>query len=261
METILNKRFAAIAFVFLTPALLLIAFLGCKEDSPGRLILNFHATVDGEPLAFDQVRYQNPGGAGKFKIRAFQFYLSNIKLVGASGEYSEPESYHLARFDNEDQVYSIVLDGVPRLAYERVEFSIGVDEVANNSIAPLGDLDANSRMAWSWDVGYKFVIFEGVLELDDEQIPLVYHIGFDENYKSIAVNLDERLFGQHEESLDFEVDVMKSFTGTTLVDMALLPSVKFDKTDARLIADNYATMVTLRAPGHGESKVIASARE
>lgn len=247
MALTFNKRFLTIALVFLVPVLLLVAFLLYDLNSPGKLILNFEATVNSEPLAFNKVRYQNPGGDGKFKISAFQFYLSNIKLVSESGEYSEPESYHLARFDNEKQIYSIALEDVPRQAYEKIEFSIGVDKVANNSVVFIGDLDPNGRMAWSWDVGYKFILFEGAIELNDEQIPLAYHVGFDENYKLIAINLDQPLFEQQEESINFKVDIIKLFTGTTVVNMAVLPSVKFDKADARLIANNYESMFTLSA--------------
>ena len=247
MAPVLNNRFALIAFVSLASALLLVAFLLINKNSPGKLILHFRATVDSEPLVFNQIQYHNPGGDGEFKITTFQFYISNVKLVSESGKYSEPESYHLARFDNEKQIYSITLEDVPRQAYEKIEFSIGVDKVANNSVVFIGDLDPNSRTAWSWEVGYKFILFEGVIELNDTLIPLAYHVGFDENYKAIAFNLDQPLFGQREVSVDFNVDIMKLFTGTTVVNMAALPSVKFDKADARLIANNYESMLTLSA--------------
>jgi len=65
-----------------------------------------------------------------------------------------------------------------------------VDPAANGSVAPVGDLDPNGRMAWSWDVGYKFVLFEGGLVLADTQYPLVYHVGFNENYTPLSFGLD-----------------------------------------------------------------------
>ncbi len=69
----------------------------------------------------------------------------------------EPESYHLARFDSDDGTYVIVIENIPREDYRRIEFGIGVDPATNGTMASVGELDPNGRMAWSWDVGYKFV--------------------------------------------------------------------------------------------------------
>ena len=95
--------------------------------------------------------------------------------------------------------------------YRRLEFGIGVDPAANGSIASVGELDPNGRMAWSWEVGYKFVLFEGGLVLGDTQYPLVYHVGFDENYKLASIALDEPLFEREDPSVDFRIDVLQMF--------------------------------------------------
>ena len=218
-----------------------------EKNQPGSLVLRFRAFVEDAPLILNQIRYGNPGGDGEFKVRDFRFFLSNIRLVSGSEEYSVPESYHLVRFDGETKIYQLALDNIPRRPYTEIQFGIGVDKIANSSIESVGDLDPNSRMAWSWDVGYKFILLEGGLLLNDELSPLVYHVGFDENYKPIAVGLEEPLFGQRSQSLTFKVDIMKLFKGTDTIDMSALPSVKFDRADARLIAGNYETMITLCA--------------
>src|SRR5262245_20572814 len=131
-----------------------------RAAQPVELALYFHPFVGPEPLVFNEARYPNPGGEGRFKVRDFQFFLSNIRLADATGAYAEPDSYHLVRFDGEDPVFVIALHGVPRRNYQRIEFGIGVDAAANRSRASRGDLDPNGRMAWSWEVGYKFVLFE-----------------------------------------------------------------------------------------------------
>ena len=64
-----------------------------ETNRPGSLVLRFVAFVEDESLVFHRVRYGNPGGAGEFEIRDFRFFLSNIKLVSGSEEYSVPESY------------------------------------------------------------------------------------------------------------------------------------------------------------------------
>jgi len=149
------------------------------------------------------------------------------------------------RFDSASGKYLITLDDVPRQNYQKIEFGIGVDAAANGAITLSGDLDPNGRMAWSWDVGYKFVLFEGGLVLGDTQYPLVYHVGFDENYKQVSLELDLSLFDDPDARIELRTDLLQMFDGVQTVDMAVLPNVKFDRTDARLLADNYARMMSL----------------
>ncbi|MFT4852290.1 MAG: hypothetical protein ACI82A_003248 [Candidatus Azotimanducaceae bacterium] len=216
------------------------------ENKTETVSLSFSAVVGQAPLVFNQIQYVNPGGEGSFKVRDFLFFISNVKLISDSGTYLEPGSYHLVRFDNNDRTYTIILDDVPKRDYQTIEFSIGVDKTANRSLIAAGDLDPNSRMAWSWDVGYKFILFEGGLALDDVLYPLVYHVGFDENYTSMVFDLESSEY-QDIRTLDFQVDIMKLFKGTHVIDMTTLPSVKFDRQDAKLIATNYQSMVVLCA--------------
>ena len=132
-------------------------------SQPGTVRMRFDAVIGDQPLVFNDARYSNPGGAGMFRIRDFQFFISNIDLHGEKGVYRVPDSYYLARFENSSTSYQIDLTKVSRDSYSAVTFSIGVDEVANGSIMSVGDLDPNSRMAWNWEVGYKFLLFEGAL--------------------------------------------------------------------------------------------------
>jgi hypothetical protein len=215
-----------------------------REAPPVELELRFHAFVGPEPLVLNEPRYPNPGGAGRFAVRDFQFFLSNIRLVGPAGAYVEPDSYHLVRFDGEEPASVIVLRNVPRRDYGTIEFGIGVDAEANSSLVPRGDLDPNGRMAWTWEVGYKFVLLEGMLLRGETNEPLVYHVGFDESYAPVSIDLHGARLDGHGARVDFRVDLLRLFQGSTTVDMAALPSVKFDRADAALLAGNFPAMVT-----------------
>ena len=237
---------------YLIPVLLLLVvavggalYLGSRPDPTVRLSLRFNPFVGEEVLQLEQGRYANPGGEGVFKVRDFQFFISNIRLVAENAVFREPESYHLARFDSEDGTYVLVMENVPRDDYRHIEFGIGVDSAANGTIASVGDLDPNGRMAWSWAVGYKFVLFEGGLELGDSRIPLVYHVGFDENYVQVSIPLTAALFERQEATLDLRADLLQMFKGAQTVDKSTLSNVNFDRGDARMLAKNYARMVSL----------------
>jgi hypothetical protein len=220
------------------------ASLHGRAARPMELTLRLHPFVGAEPLVPNETRYANPGGEGSFGIRDFQFFLSNIRLVGDSSAYAEPDSYHRVRFDGAQAVDVITLRDVPPGDYDRIEFGIGVDPTANHTIEPRGDLDPNSRMAWTWEVGYKFVLIEGDFEHDGTHKPLVYHVGFDENYKPISIGLDPGHPGNRDSNLDFRVDLLKIFAGHATVDMAALSNVVFDRKDAALLARNYAEMIS-----------------
>ena len=145
------------------------------------------------------------------------------------------------RFDNADKSYSVTLRDVPLKTIERIAFSIGPDAAANGSIATVGDLDPNSQMAWSWEVGYKFLLMEGGLDTGDKMEPLVYHVGFNQNRRDLEFTPARHTLAAYR----FDVDAMMLLDSVNTIDMAALPSVKFDKTDSALLADNYATMISL----------------
>ena len=231
-----------------------------RSLQPASVHLRFIAVVGDEELVFDEHLYANPGGRGKFSVRDFLMYVSDIQLVGAEGTYSVPDSYHLARFDNESKTYEISIDQVPRDSYSRVTLSIGVDQEANESFAPVGDLDPNGRMAWNWEVGYKFILFEGSLVVDGERRPLVYHVGFSENRKTLHFDLSDPELVWSPEGLEFEVDLMSLFEGPQTIDMQELSSVKFDSTDAGVLASNYASMISLVSQGSESAEQIPPAR-
>ena len=217
---------------------------------PGTIHLRFNAVMGKQALIFNEPVYANPGGRGMFRVRDFLMYLSNIQLVGATGTYMVPDSYYLARFDNPSTSYDIVIGSVPRDSYSRVILSIGLDEKANASLAPSGDLDPNGRMAWNWEVGYKFVLFEGALLVDGETVPLVYHVGFNENRRTLQFDLADPESLWSPQGLGFSVNLLALFTGKRTVDMQALSNVKFDRADAGMLANNYATMISLGTAGH-----------
>ena len=237
---------AALVSTTLAAAAVLYAAASFLQQTarPVELRLRFHPVVGAEPLVANELRYANPGGEGRFEVRDFQFFLSNIRLAGRTGAYVEPDSYHLVRFDDAEAIYVVTLHDVPPGDYDRIEFGIGVDPAANRSIEPRGDLDPNGRMAWTWDVGYKFVLLEGALVRDGVRTPLVYHVGFDENYKRISSRFDAELLATGDATLNFRVDLLTMFTGHATVDMAALSNVKFDRGDAALLARNYAEMIS-----------------
>ena len=86
------------------------------------------------------------------------------------------------------------------------------------------------------------------MQLGDRRKPLVYHVGFSDNLRRFSFNPGEQMDLDASSQVDFDVDVMKLFDSRNRLDMAEISSVKFNKKDARMLADNYGTMITMREP-------------
>lgn len=228
---------------------------GCGvDDADGPSVtLRFEAQVDGQPLRLGAQRYASPTGSGEFTVEDFKMYISNVVLRNSeNGDvHVEKDSYHLVRFGSETDTFDFVLEGVDASKYDSIDFAIGVDPVRNLSIESLRDLNPNNQMAWNWDVGYKFVLLEGTFYPQNgvTPIPLVYHVGFSENYKELSFDLNEGERSSSAETnttLTFEIEVMEMFRNPEDIDFNVLPSIKFDKSESKMFADNYADMIRLR---------------
>ena len=241
----------------LTKGLLIAASIilwSCDDDgidtTPATVSLNLNSLLNGQPLEMNTQSYDNPNGTGNYIVEDFKFYVTNIKLINSTNgnEFVEPESYHLARFTAGANTYTINIHEVSADNYDQLQFAIGVDPLANTSIDNFGDLDPNNQMAWNWDIGYKFVLVEGrFFDSSATEIPLIFHIGFDENYLIITWDLPQSLdlFQSKSEELNFNVELSEVFNNPNPIDFNMVNRVKFVMSDAQMIAENYRSMVTL----------------
>jgi hypothetical protein len=230
---------------------------GCNRDGTSEprasVTLRFAAQVDRQPLHLGAQRYTAPTGSGEFTVEDFKMYISNVILrnLETGNAHVEKDSYHLVRFGGESNNFDIVLEGVDASDYDAIDFAIGIDPVRNMSIENLRDLNPNNQMAWNWDVGYKFVLLEGTFYPQNglTPIPLVYHVGYSENYKELSFGLDEgerNPSAQTNTTLTFEIELMEMFRNPQDIDFNVLPSIKFDQGESKMFADNYADMIRLQ---------------
>jgi hypothetical protein len=225
-------------------------FVSCNSEKDKKpLTLVFEPYINGQPLALGTNRYPNPNGPGEFTIENFKFYLSNIGLRDSFDRliHSEKDSYHLVRFDGDNGKFFITLKDVPK-EFKLIQFSLGIDSLANHSIAVKGDLDPNNPMAWSWVAGYKFLVFEGnyYSEFRDHITPLVYHLGFTENYRTYNLNIDAKIaLTEKDRTIKFRVEVASLFNTPNRINFDTLSSVTFNKPLAYLLSENLGDMISV----------------
>lgn len=219
---------------FIIALVVSILFISCSSSPVEHL--DFNVYVDGKPMEYG-VSYSSPNGDGTFTISDFKVYISNVKLFSGNDEinvYSEDESYHLLKFQD-DNHFSFSLNNAPQQVYEKISFSLGVDEEANTSINTPGDLDPTNQMAWNWTQGYKFLLLEGLYipESSEFKIPIVFHIGFNENRADFEFPVSPG------KNLDFNIEIGELFKNPNKIDFHTRPKVLFNEKHSAIIRENY----------------------
>ena len=209
--------------------------MGCSSENV--VTLTFDVYVGGEPLEFGK-SYPSPNGDGTYSIHDFKLYVCNVKLISSNGSdenYIEKDSYHLLKFQETNR-FSFALNNVPNESYHKIRISIGVDEEGNFSKGYPGDLDPTNQMAWNWTQGYKFLLLEGLYtpESSDQQVPLIFHIGFSENMKDLQFELASS------NNFQFAIEINELFKNPEVIDFHTYPRILFNPAHSSMISQNYA---------------------
>ncbi len=224
--------------------LLALSLFSCTDEevnpdtsNSATITLSFNNVVDGNPLAYNQ-KYKNVNG-DEFTVSALKYYVSNISLANSDGSsFKVDNSYYLIDEISE----TVIISDVPTGNYTSVNFSIGVDAVANSSTAQTGDLDPNNEMAWNWDTGYKFFLLEGEYNSKNNlEGTMTFHVGKDSNYKTLALAKNFSLTKDEKLTINIDAEVQNVFTNPTTINLESFNKAHGD--NASTLANNYATGV------------------
>lgn len=223
--------------LFIAIAFSLLLFSCTDEEvqpESATIELNFNNEVDGSALVLNQ-NYVNANG-DTYSVESLKYYISNVILTNTdSSTYTVPNSYYL--IDNISETVTIA--NVPTGSYSKITMSIGVDNTANLSTAQTGDLDPNNNMAWSWDTGYKFLLFEGrYTSKNKTEGTFTFHVGKNANYKILNFDKNLTLANASTTSIDFFANVQEIFTNPTSIDLETT-NVSHGENGAT-IANNYS---------------------
>lgn len=241
--------------------LLIIVFSLClfscqeKENVANTTLkLNFANLMTNSPLQLQNTLYTNAAG-NSFSVEQFKYYISNIKLKNSqTGQlFIEANSYHLLERKTNSHIDEILLKNVPVGLYDQIEFSLGIDKAHNLSTDQVGDLDPSNNMAWDWKTGYKFLLLEGSVFLQTgEKRGLVVHIGADENYRTIKLDLNQLanktsliIEENKTTTVNINVDVARIFNAPNRIDIEQNRSIMFGGISG-LVADNCAAMFSIQ---------------
>lgn len=230
--------------LFIVAMFFLVACSSKETAVSNQVELNFVMQVGTEGLQLNSSKYTNANG-DIYTIEKFAFYISNVVLKNKAKNitYTEPNSYHLIRIENNNKV-SVSIPAVIANSYDELQFSIGVDSKANASIDKIGDLDPANGMAWDWNTGYKFLSLEGrYFPTNATAKGLLMHIGENENYKTITLSLSKpiEVAAGKTSTITIQTDIAQLFKSPNLINFANTNQVMSGE-EAKKIAENYTTM-------------------
>lgn len=158
-------------------------FVACQKDNKepkatehnGVFQIKFDHKVGTQDLSLSAADdstnfiYQTNDGQD-FNITKFGYYVTEVKLTGPNGEsYTDQMEasaagtkgyYHVLEDNAGSQLIS--LSNIPEGTYDKITFTLGVNEAGVQSGASGGVLDiANGAWFWNWNAGYIGFLLEG----------------------------------------------------------------------------------------------------
>lgn len=258
------KRFANIGLLAISAALALTSSCVKKDppaptdttttDGVGKVKLEFSNVVDTSALSLGNQWYINPNG-DSFKVNIFNYYISNVRLNGSKGTYTENESYHLLKEDLKSSM-SFDLSNVPYDTYSSITLMIGVDSARNVSGAQTGALDPANDMFWSWSTGYIMVKFEGVAPKSTNVDNLtIFHIGGHAGpwagQRTVTLNFPTPIKVEKDafNHVHIDANVNGLFKSPNEIDFSMINGVMSIGKESQMIANNYANMLSVTYSG------------
>ncbi|MEM6298108.1 MAG: MbnP family protein [Bacteroidota bacterium] len=146
------------------------------DNEVGEFVIKFDNKVGSSEMRLSELSstdYAYTTNSGQpFNLTLFGYYISKIKLEGPDGELYEDEMnvspnpdevegyYHVLESNTPSQ--RITLENVPAGKYNKITFTVGIEEEGVQEGAAGGILDpAAGAWFWNWNAGYIGFAMEG----------------------------------------------------------------------------------------------------
>lgn len=253
-------------------------FTACSDDdapqaeATGDVRLQFAHFVGSVPLQLQETGSTNynfmSAAGGAYNLNMFGYYVSEVKLEGPNGEsFAYPMNvspnaaevtgyYHVKQSEPNSQF--ITLNEIPAGTYDRISYTIGIQEEGVQEGAAGGVLDpASGAWFWNWNAGYIAFAVEGTAENSGQ--PGVVGDGFSIPEKNFALHV-----GGWKEVVPAEGDEQKFFNNNQQISLPLGSNITVSETATptiHIVADvaevlnsvNFATNFAVHSPKAGRN--------
>lgn len=210
----------------------------------GRVTIIIEPAYNNQPLKLTD-QYYIDGRRDTLFIDLFRFYMTNVKLSAGSAYIKYPDSHLIDAENTASQTFHI--DNVPAGSFTALQFTIGVDSMANISGVHGGDLDTTKGM-YS-DSGYIMAKLEGRSKLCKiRHHEFEFHIcGYMPPYnaaREINLGLPHpiNVAGGKNIIIRIKADVAAWFKD---IDLSKINDIVLPGKEASVIANNYAKMFSI----------------
>lgn len=204
--------------IYLIAGLMFLSFSSCKRDhtntpkpvviTPIKVDMGFN--VNGIPLVFDTIQFQNSAG-NSFSVTRLDCYISNIEITSVTGAiYKSTKLFYVSARDTSTHHFTV--SDLPLTGITSFKCNIGLSASQNisNSLTPT---PANLNMAWPDNMGggYHFLKLEGHYVATNMQVyGFAMHLGNTQNLveNTVASSLSET---QVSSGIKLTMDVAKWF--------------------------------------------------
>lgn len=224
-------------------AVVLVSASGCKEDNPvdDKLVINFKATFENQPLILKST-YTDASGK-KWKFEDLNFYFSELKLIKDDGTTVAISDMGYVDFKDASTT-SVTFKNIPLGRFTGIQFNTGLTPAQNNeeqNLLPENDI-RNLGLYWPW-LKYAFVRLGGRADINNSNTfntLLVYHIGGDELLRTATLNKALEIKAG-ESTINISLQVDKIFTTEPTLDISMAEE-SYSHSDKNN-KDNYPTAI------------------
>jgi len=221
------KTFKLLCFALLGATVL---FTGCDNDDDepqideGTVNMMFEYKVGEEGLDMSKI-YDINGTAVQFSVA--NFYVGGITFKPEHGVEGDPVNvegkYLLVKPESGGQEVTTLKTG----HWHEVEFFIGVGQEENSQTTDdFTNRDADDPLAeqedvpmhWSWNAGYIFIRFDGMVDTDGDSTPdtaMEFHLGTDQMRTELSYTIHKDIEAGNN-MVHFQFDLEKAFEGIDL---------------------------------------------
>lgn len=219
-----------------------------EEETDGTLKINFigkHGSDDFVLYSDDQ-NLDNQA----YRVENLKFYISNLNV----GSNSPSDVFFLDFANNHTTAGSTgesISIELPSGDYNNFEFLVGLDSLTNHGDPSLyGEghpLSSFNSMHWDWAQGYKFLLIDGKIDSDSDNVPeqlFAYHIGNDDYKREVSLSTPISISAGATTELNIYVNVKDFFVDVDMINDNFTHSTdNFDLVEK--IADNYSNAFSL----------------
>ncbi|MDY0286708.1 MAG: hypothetical protein RBR21_11285 [Bacteroidales bacterium] len=159
-----------------------------KPDNPVLMVI-FNHSVNGEPVVFDQMVYENLAG-NPYLINEIQYFISEFTLHYSDGTVIEPviwDPFHYVDTDLEQTRHWIIPDSLKQGTVDQVTFRLGICDALNASFMFVNPPERDMFWPEYLGGGYHYMKLNGKWEPASgnyPNLPFDFHVGRGQIYEN-----------------------------------------------------------------------------